>query len=108
MNDKPTQHSGHSGQSFVKSLLAEMTVEEKVAQLGSALPGEVKRVSFYLPTDLLAFYGENMNLLIEPGKFRVMVGSSSKDIRLSGEFKITREIRIPDYDRDYLTETLID
>jgi beta-glucosidase len=29
-----------------------------------------------------------MKFVVEPGMFRVMVGSSSEDIRLTGEFEI--------------------
>jgi beta-glucosidase len=30
-----------------------------------------------------------MKRVVEPGKFKVMVGASSQDIRLHGEFEIT-------------------
>lgn len=49
-------------------------------------PGESKTVSFHLPVDQLAFYDLDLNLALEPGKFLVMLGSSSEDIRLRGEF----------------------
>ncbi len=53
------------------------------------LPGEKQRVEFSLPTELLAFYDRHMNLVVEPGSFTVMIGSSSDDIRLSGSFEVT-------------------
>jgi len=44
-------------------------------------PGETKRVSFKLgPTDL-ALYDRDMQKVVEPGKFDLMVGASSADIR---------------------------
>ena len=49
-------------------------------------PQEWKRVRFILSTDQLAFYDLNMDLMVEPGDFSVMIGSSSEDIRLTGEF----------------------
>ncbi len=55
------------------------------------LPGETQRVEFRLPTELLAFYDRQMNLVVEPGYFAVMIGSSSEDIRLSGGFEVTGE-----------------
>ena len=50
--------------------------------------GEKRRVTFHLPVDQLAFYDEELDLAIEPGGIKVMVGSSSTDIRLSGSFEI--------------------
>jgi beta-glucosidase len=38
---------------------------------------------------MLAFHDENMDLVVEAGKIKVMLGSSSEDIRLEGEFEIT-------------------
>jgi len=54
-------------------------------------PGEVKTVRFTLTLDDLALWNRSMHFVVEPGKFRVMVGSSSEDIRLNGEFTITEE-----------------
>ena len=54
------------------------------------LPGGTKTVSFTLGRDNLAFYNKSMNLVLEPGTFRVMMGSSSEDIREQGFFKITK------------------
>jgi beta-glucosidase len=51
--------------------------------------GESKCVTFRLAVEQLAFYDNNLNLVLEPGRIQVMVGSSSDDIRLSGEFEIT-------------------
>ena len=59
----------------------------------SLKPNEEKSITFVLPVDLLAFYDRNMKLVIEPGVFRVMIGSSSEDIRLLGEFKIIGDKR---------------
>ncbi len=51
-------------------------------------PGETKSVAFSLPIELLAYYDADMNLVVEPGEFKVMLGSSSEDIRLEGVFKL--------------------
>ena len=51
-------------------------------------PGEKKTISFTLGPEELSFYDANMNLIIEPGTFEVMVGSSSEDIRLKGSFEV--------------------
>lgn len=46
-------------------------------------PGEKKTVEFILPSEKLAFYDvENKKWTVEPGKFEIMVGSSSDNILL--------------------------
>lgn len=52
-------------------------------------PGESKTLHFELPVDLLAHYDDNIKLVVEPGGIDVLIGSSSKDIRLSGRFTIS-------------------
>ncbi len=51
-------------------------------------PGETRKVSFSLSRDELAFYNAAMKKVTEPGQFRVMIGSSSADIRLDGSFEL--------------------
>jgi len=51
-------------------------------------PGEQKTVTFTLGPEELSFYDINMDLVVEPGLFEVMVGSSSEDIRLKGAFEV--------------------
>lgn len=45
-------------------------------------PGETKQVRFHLHASLFSFPDGTMQEVTEPGLFRIMVGSSSKDIRL--------------------------
>jgi beta-glucosidase len=52
-------------------------------------PGEKKTVTFHLQADSLAFYNKKMKRKVEPGVFKVMIGNSSADIRLEGEFEVT-------------------
>jgi len=51
-------------------------------------PAETKTVEFELPTELLAFYNKDMELIIEPGVFKIYVGRSSRDTVLEGEFEV--------------------
>ncbi|SEP04631.1 beta-glucosidase [Mucilaginibacter sp. OK283] len=51
-------------------------------------PGEKKTVRFTLHPDDLALLDKNMNWTVEPGKFMVMIGSSSEDIKLKKEFDV--------------------
>ncbi len=51
-------------------------------------PGETKTVAFALTRDDLGLWDRQMHFVLEPGKFKVMIGSGSEDIRLNGEFTI--------------------
>ena len=51
-------------------------------------PGETKTVSLTLKPEDLALWDRQMHFVVEPGKFKVMIGSGSEDIRLTGEFTI--------------------
>lgn len=42
-------------------------------------PGETKTVKIAIDPDLLAFYDINMNYVVEPGEFEIMLGTSSQD-----------------------------
>jgi len=57
-------------------------------------PDQACTITFHLPADQLAFYDEDLNLVLEPGKMEVMVGSSSEDIRLCGAFEMIGEPKI--------------
>ena len=48
--------------------------------------GESRQVIFHLKKDDLGIYDSEMNYVVEPGEFKVMVGAASNDIRLEGEF----------------------
>jgi beta-glucosidase len=52
-------------------------------------PGEKKTVSFTLEREHLALLNRLMEWTVEPGRFEVMIGRSSKDIRLKGEFSVS-------------------
>ncbi|HEU4767937.1 MAG TPA: beta-glucosidase BglX, partial [Pyrinomonadaceae bacterium] len=43
-------------------------------------PGEKRRVEFTLGPEHLGFYNAQMKSVVEPGEFRVMVGSNSQDV----------------------------
>lgn len=57
-------------------------------------PGEEKCVRIFLDTRELAHYGPDLDLAVEPGKRRVLVGASSADLRLDGMTELTGE-RLP-------------
>ena len=49
---------------------------------------ESKKVIMTIAPECLAIWNREMKRLVEPGKFKVLVGASSQDIRLNGEFEI--------------------
>ena len=51
-------------------------------------PGEQVLITFHLLVDQMAFYNNDLELVLESGQIEVMVGSSSADIHLSGKFDI--------------------
>ncbi|HKJ78349.1 MAG TPA: fibronectin type III-like domain-contianing protein, partial [Prolixibacteraceae bacterium] len=51
-------------------------------------PGETKEVSFELGYDELKMLDPNLNWVVEPGEFEVMIGASSEDIRLTETFSV--------------------
>ena len=54
----------------------------------SLQPGESKTVSFQLGPEALQFYDRDMKRVVEPGKFTVMVGPNSVDLK-SATFNVT-------------------
>jgi beta-glucosidase len=56
-------------------------------------PGESKTVTMTLGPDDLWLLDEDMQWTVEAGAFEVMVGESSADIRLHGEFEVTETAR---------------
>ncbi len=51
-------------------------------------PGEEKEMSFTIGPDLLRMLDKDMRWVVEPGTFRVLIGSSSKDVRLRGDLEV--------------------
>ncbi|MCU1266946.1 MAG: glycosyl hydrolase [Acidobacteria bacterium] len=76
-------------QLYTRDLVSSVTTYEKNLRGFERIhlqPGQSKTVTFTLTPDDLALWDRNMRFVVEPGKFRVMIGSSSEDIRLTGEF----------------------
>ena len=51
-------------------------------------PGETKQVSFTLTREHLSMLDAEMREVVEPGTFRVLIGASSRDIRLRGDLLV--------------------
>ncbi len=50
--------------------------------------GETRKVSFTVTHGYLSLLDRNLKRVVEPGTFKLMVGRSSADIRLTGEFEV--------------------
>jgi beta-glucosidase len=78
-------------QLYTRDLVSSVTTYEKNLRGFERVelkPGETKSVTFVLSAPDLALWDRNMRFVVEPGTFRVMIGSSSQDIRLTGDFDI--------------------
>ena len=67
-------------------------------------PGKKKTITFVLAVEQLAFYDQDMNLIVEPGEFLVMIGSSSADIKVEDQFVITGDKKEVIKGKQYFTE----
>lgn len=79
-------------QLYVNDLMAsvarpvlELKAFERVRGLA---PGESRTVTLELPISRLAFLDRRLDWVVEPGDFRVLVGGSSRDLRLRGTLTV--------------------
>jgi len=78
---------------YLKQELSDVTVYDydlRGFDRVSLNPGEKKTVHFTLHPDDLAILDKNMNWTVEPGKFQVMIGNSSEDLKLKNEFEVVK------------------
>lgn len=62
-------------------------------------PAQQARITWKVPTDLLAYSGIEYTRILEPGPVDLLVGASSSDIRLEAECLLTGPVRHLDGDR---------
>jgi beta-glucosidase len=70
-------------QVYIRDVAASMTrpvKELKGFQRVTLQPGEKKRLEFVLTGEQLGFWNREMRFVVEPGEFKVMVGSNSEDL----------------------------
>ena len=53
-------------------------------------PGESKTLTFIIDKEKRSFYNDKLRWVSEPGWFDIMIGASSRDIRLKDEFEVVR------------------
>ena len=74
-------------QLYVRDVIASLArpvMELQGFQRVNLAPGQSREVTFTIGPDQLKMVDDKMEWTVEPGEFRIMVGSSSKDIRLRG------------------------
>ena len=79
-------------QLYIRDVVSTVTtpvMSLKGFQRVSLNPGESRVVEFTLKSAELALWNREMKHVVEPGEFKVMVGSSSADIRQQGSFWVT-------------------
>ncbi|MDC6361798.1 MULTISPECIES: glycoside hydrolase family 3 C-terminal domain-containing protein [Flavobacteriaceae] len=72
-------------QLYLRDILASVArpiMELKGFQRVHLKKGETKELSFEITPEMLTMLNEGMDRVVEPGDFRIMIGSSSNDIRL--------------------------
>ena len=78
-------------QLYIRDVLASVArpvMELKGFQRVSLAPGASTTVTFTVGPEQLRLLDRDLKWLVEPGAFRIMVGASSKDIRLRGELTV--------------------
>ncbi|MGE0354117.1 MAG: glycoside hydrolase family 3 C-terminal domain-containing protein [Gemmatimonadales bacterium] len=86
-----TREGSEVVQLYIRDLLA--SVARPVIQLAGFTrvrlrPGEEREVTFRLGSEELGLFDRRMRRVVEPGRFQVWVGASSRDIRLQGELVV--------------------
>lgn len=80
-------------QLYIRDEIASVTrpvKELKAFQRVSLNAGEEKTISFTIDPSMLTMLNEKMQWVVEPGLFRIMIGSSSKDIRIREILEVKR------------------
>ena len=80
-------------QLYFKDLVSSVTVYESQLRGFERItlqPNETKTVRFTIKPQDLELLDKDMHWVVEPGKFEFLIGSSSEDIRLKGEFQILK------------------
>ncbi len=70
------------------SAVARPVIELKGFQRIHLMPGESHEVSFMISPDMLRALDKDLHWVVEPGDYQLMIGASSRDLRLKGILKV--------------------
>jgi beta-glucosidase len=79
-------------QLYIRELTSSVTTPQMALKGFSRVdlnPGESRTIRFQLGPDQLALWNREMKRVVEPGEFKLMVGSSSADIRLTDSLRVS-------------------
>ena len=79
-------------QLYIRDLVSSVTTYEKALRGFARVtlaPRETRTVTFVLKPADLSLWNRDMRFVVEPGAFRVMLGTSSEDIHVKADFEIT-------------------
>ncbi|NTW26195.1 MAG: beta-glucosidase, partial [Lentimicrobium sp.] len=78
-------------QLYIRDLLASVSrpvLELKGFRRIHLQPGETRNIGFTITPEMLQMLDINLKPVVEPGDFRIMIGASSKDIRLNATISV--------------------
>ena len=52
--------------------------------------GQSEIIKFIIDREKLSFYNQQLQWVAEPGEFEIMIGASSRDIRLKDSFELVQ------------------
>ncbi|MGL4723195.1 MAG: glycoside hydrolase family 3 N-terminal domain-containing protein [Scandinavium sp.] len=97
ITNKGERHGSEVVQVYVHDKVASMVrpvKELKAFQRVSLAAGESASLTFTLPVDMLNFTARNGKRVVEPGKFELMIGTSSRDIHGTVMATVRGETRV--------------
>lgn len=98
-------------QFYIRDMVASATrpvKELKGFKRISLAAGEIAKVTFELPVNMLAYYDHNMDYVVDGGEIKLMVGSSSADIRLESAFNVKGETqKVEDANKAFLSTVTV-
>jgi beta-glucosidase len=78
-------------QLYIRDLLSSVVrpvMELKGFQRIHLSPGQSREIIFTITPTMLSMLNKDLNRVVEPGDFRIMIGASSRDIRLKGTLTV--------------------